>query len=177
MDHIHPEIRALCAHVGMRLANRHTWRKPIWDGETLGTFFYNRFVKQFMPLADHDLLHEVCHFMIAAPEQRDLPEYGLGYVAAFGGSQAYNPNVVDDFGHESEMQEMSCWVLACMLGPSMGITPLLCDQRKGMWSESTGTWSTYFQYKLDEIQDYNNGYVQLEELQERTFKALREFGL
>lgn len=85
MEHVHPEIRKLASHVGMTLSMRHTWRKPVWDGKTLGLFFYNRHVRQFMPLTDHDILHEICHFMIAKDYQRDLPEYGLGSIGAFHG--------------------------------------------------------------------------------------------
>lgn len=177
MEHVHPEVRELASHVGMTLAMRHTWRRPIWDGETLGLFFYNRHVKQFMPLTDHDILHEICHYMAAKDYQRDLPEYGLGYVSAFHGSQTYNPNVVDDFGYESEAQEMSTWIMCCMLGPHMGISSLMGEQRKGFFSSSTQGWDTYFRYKLDEVQQYHRFKITLGELQERAFKALREFGL
>lgn len=177
MEHVHSEVRELASHVGMTLAMRHTWRRPIWDGETLGLFFYNRHVKQFMPLTDHDILHEICHYMLAEECQRDLPEYGLGYVSAFHGSQTYNPNVVDDFGYESEAQEMATWILACMLGPSMGISPLLGEQRKGVFSSSSCGWNAYFRYSLSEIQEYEKFKITLEDVQERAFKALREFGL
>lgn len=65
-------------------------------------------------MSEHDILHEVAHWVVARPEQRDLPEFGLG---SLGSDQA--PLVVDP--DEADTQEKAACLLSAMWAVHYGI--------------------------------------------------------
>ncbi len=118
---IHPAICDLANNAGVKLANRLVSRSHVFDGETIGLWWYNQTLKICFPLSDHEILHEVCHYIVADQCQKDLPEYGLGSVGSMG--QKYCPRVVDIF--DSEMQEFAVQILCIRYGRRHGISHLL----------------------------------------------------
>jgi len=113
-----------------------------------------------------ELLHELAHYFAAAPEQRDLPEYGLAMGIAKG--SGYGPNggefrdaegrlrgystamsalmgLVDHY--ESEVQERLTWLLTIYWGKKYNIP---CDFSD--WKVPF-SWDDYYQFKFQ----FNNG--------------------
>lgn len=148
--------------------------QPVWNGQDLALYWlkaeYNNddqvISTENIPLSDHDLLHEIAHWIAAAPEQRDLPEYGLGPIAF----QTYHidniPSVVDS--EESSVQEHLCWLLFGRKKMSQKIEVIVGDV---YWSHRQSSWVTrgdsermYFD-KLEDAQKMGN--ICVEEHQKR----------
>ena len=85
-------------------------------------------------------MHEIAHYVVARPEQRDLPEYGLGYVAAAGENCCVG--VVDH--NESAIQEHMAQLLCVLWGERYGISPALPDLLPCM------SWQQYLVFKISE---------------------------
>jgi len=133
-------VRDLAARHGVSLRNQLTWRKQIYDGKGIALWWYNRNRKQVLPLSDHDIAHDIAHHVVAAPEQRDLPEYGLGNpFAVFG--ETFTVRVVDD--EECEIQEYLAQRLTCLWGQRYGFQFLLSSEPG--WE--IRSWEEYGAYK------------------------------
>ena len=136
-----PKLIALAERAGTKIEERDTTDGHVFDGATIGTYYYKLVYDhktdsvtptgQSIRLTDHALLHEIAHFMVAAPEQRDLPEFGLGYVAIY--SQEVTPAVVDY--EESELQELATQLLCMFFGSRIGISPELPDMSCESWED------------------------------------------
>lgn len=72
---MNPNLLLLSRMVGVPLSERETSDSHIFDGQSIATRYNGN------TLDDAAILHEICHFMAAKPEQRDLPEFGLGHIA------------------------------------------------------------------------------------------------
>lgn len=132
LTYLSPQVRNFAKLIGVPLARRHVFRRYVWDGETLGTFFYDRKSRGFLPISDHSILHELCHYVVAAPEQRDLPEYGLGSVYSMRNQTRKTVVVVGDpaaefANNESERQEVLTQHLCMILGPLFNISPVFSE--------------------------------------------------
>lgn len=164
---MNPVIMEIAKKVGVRIENRACDLGHIFDGSSIATHFYSiknackihpdwafatscpDCIKEVRDeskpptfLSDHDLLHEVMHFAACNPEQKDLPEFGLGDASFF--NQTICPEVVDF--KEGANQEYVVQLLCCYFGSKNEICPLLSDSPD--W-EGAENWETYFTAKKE----------------------------
>lgn len=145
---MHPKVQEIADHFGVVLSKR--WfppssdydsltQYPAYDGKSIGIIGAN----------EHDLLHEIGHWVAAEPEQRDLPEFGLGtpfYGTPLGcvkNKEDITFPVVVDFD-ESETQEYMTQLLCILWGQSYGIPSVL-----RLYPGYGDTWEMYLDRKLN----------------------------
>ncbi len=156
---MHPTIQKIADHFGVVLSerscsaffplnfpdhdalDRDVQQEYVFDGTTTATKGLHG------PMTDHDILHEIMHYAVAAPEQRDLPEYGLG-TAFFNGS-SYVVDVVDS--DEAQVQEVMVQYLCIRWGSTLGVSSKLSAE-EGNWDGDV-SWAAYLDYKSAEHQD------------------------
>ena len=161
---MHPVIQQLAQRYGIVLEDRccggHDLKQPVWNGKTLATKHlqakYDSITDQYqfseVPLSDHDFLHEIGHWVVAAPEQKDLPEYGLGAVAFSTYHFAHEcPEVVDH--KEATIQEFLTQLLCVYWGKKYNLSHLLSSEPE--WD--IGSWDNYLNYKIREVVLLNRG--------------------
>jgi hypothetical protein len=146
LDHpVHPVAEMLAGRYGIGLLSKLIWRKHIYDGKNVRLWWYGRRetrpLKGLIPLSDHDVIHEVAHFVAAAPEQRDLPEFGLGYTCTYG--QAFVWDVVDR--PEAEIQEMMAQMISIYWGRKYNLCAVMSDDPIFI-----STWDEYEDFKKKE---------------------------
>lgn len=152
---MHPVIQKLADHFGVILSDRvcnSVWNEEKLDYERADHLFDGKTIakhSRWGTLTDHDLMHEIAHFVCASPEQRDLPEYGLGYVVIHG--QSYVPNVVDMDSHmqESNIQEMMTQFLCMKWGMAYGIPTAMAEESYSGFNYAKD-WDHYFELKMQE---------------------------
>lgn len=160
---MHPILLELALRFGVEIRNEVHPKGLIFDGKAIHTQVqkwkwddsagnsYGDYVPDgVLQSCDHDLLHEVCHFIAAADCQRDLPEFGLGN-AGLGpsGPKSAIPNVLDlDGVHLATVQEHTVQLLCVYLGAKHNISPELSEQPG--WP-ATATWTDYCEHKLHEM--------------------------
>lgn len=79
-------LRNLAESYGVPLSDRSCYNSHIWNGKTLALNFQREvwddegerllFVGDPQPLPDFDLAHEIAHWVVANPVEREFPEYG-----------------------------------------------------------------------------------------------------
>ena len=164
---MHPSLQKLAEKVGVRIEDRAIDNSHIFDGSSIGTHSFRCIWSDDLPgwtpkdptelvrkeplemisLSDHAILHEIAHFAAAEECQRDLPEFGLGYVGEF--AQLFVPSVVEP--EEQSKQEAVTHFLCCFWGSRENISPRLsnCPER---YCES---WEVYFGFKESELKDFS----------------------
>lgn len=100
------EIRDLALSLGIPLRARRTRLTGRWNGNDLLT----------RGLSPDDFLHEIGHYLVASPERRSIPNYGLGS-AETGLAQERSPVVVPKRTRYRE--ESKAAVAAMLLGALM----------------------------------------------------------
>ena len=60
-------VDSLIKHLGLRKESRTLQESYMWDGHSFNS-----------ELSDRHLFHDVAHWLVAAPERRILPDFGLG---------------------------------------------------------------------------------------------------
>ena len=160
---MHPKVLALSRHFGVPIKERGCVFHHVFDGKSIATHGSKG------EFTDHDLLHEIAHFVVAAPEQRDLPEYGLGYAAIAG--ELPTVCVVYDYDgphtpytytrdNEGTIQEMMVQLLCIKWGMAYDINPKLSED-KGKDNPLTQNWETYHQKKIfDSIENFEEGWIE-----------------
>ena len=101
-----PLLRDLARCAGVQLS----YRSPLDEG----CYFDGTFVHCGGTMSEHDVLHEIAHALVAQPEQRDLPEFGLG---SLGSGDI--PRVVNF--DDAWIQEFAAGLLSALLGRRYGI--------------------------------------------------------
>lgn len=144
---MHPKVQEIANHFGIVLSKRlfspsmeydDLVRYPAYDGKSIAIIGAN----------DHDLLHEIGHWVAAEPEQRDLPEFGLGTpfygtpVGCVKNKEDITFPAVIDFD-ESEIQEMMTQLLCVLWGQAYGIPSVL-----RLYPGYGDTWEMYLGRKL-----------------------------
>jgi hypothetical protein len=160
---MHPAILEIAAKVGVPITDRPCDDGHVFDGQSIATHYFpmhwvktgkkykwgypeEHLVRSGEParyLLDHDLLHEIMHFAVALPEQRDLPEFGLGYTGSH--CQAFVPEVVDH--DEALVQEKAAQFLCCYIGSIYGISPNLLEEGPPELKEPFQSWELYCRFK------------------------------
>lgn len=152
-EKMHPKVQEIADHFGVILSHRpfpptqnydDLVRFPMYDGKSIATMGAN----------DHDVLHEIGHWVAAEPEQKDLPEFGLGtpFYGTPVGCVAHRedttfPAVVDV--EDAEVQEMMSWFLCVLWGQAYGIPSVL-----RMHPGYGDTWEMYLDRKLNKERFY-----------------------
>lgn len=82
---MHPKLRALADKVGMPVSERSSYNSYLWDGKTLALnwqrevwdedFLVLQRVEDPQPYDDFTLAHEIAHWVVADPVEREFPEY------------------------------------------------------------------------------------------------------
>jgi hypothetical protein len=67
---------------GVVIAERSSTESYIWDGKTIANHCVLLGCKQYF--TDIHLAHEIAHWLVAAPWQRELPEYGMKSLTGYG---------------------------------------------------------------------------------------------
>lgn len=158
-----PRVLELADKLGVKLSSRvcggHDLNQPCFDGNTLAIrwlkakYQYNEKLNDdelvacsAIPMSDSDLVHELCHYWAAKPEQRDLPEYGLGaLVFSCYHFESTCPQVVDE--EEGNFQEHLAQFIEIYLCQQWGIPLEMTDEPS--WEEGKD-WDKYFLYKVQE---------------------------
>lgn len=165
--HIHPAVLALSRRHQMFFAGRNCVNDYVWNGESLAISYLSN--RTLMDFSDHELLHEICHYIVAKPEQRDLPEYGLGQVIP---NARYVEDVVDY--EEAFYQENLAQLLCIQFGKAHGIFPFLSQAPE----LSLPTWDSYLEFKDRSNQNLdfcNPGLLALWEKSKRDVRLFQEF--
>lgn len=105
-------IIALCERIGMpweRVADRDEVEHP-WDGRALNLAYGSAFQHHH---AESDIVHDVAHWLVAAPERRAEPDFGLDWMAAFITQEPGGPDDV--------REEMHASMLGILLERAMGM--------------------------------------------------------
>lgn len=139
------KVQQIADHFGVKLAYRSARNSHVFDGKSIATCGGSGVhERQF---SDHNLLHEIAHYAVAAPEQRDLPEYGLGYAAIAG--ETYVPNVVDMSRNvvESTIQEFMVQLLCVLWGRAYDISSTLSDEPGEILCSN---WDNYLILKINQ---------------------------
>lgn len=158
-------IIELARHVGVELSQRHALGSYVYDGQSIAlrrddTFEY----------LDHEVLHEVCHWMVAMPEARSLPDFGLSVgvadTLASGGdghltvmlneyklyTKGEHGRQLPDGGKlyvskvEEYEQEMATQVMCAYIGSRLNIDPMIrtFDPETGVGAPGEArTWDEY----------------------------------
>lgn len=152
MNHpMNPRVPLIAESVGVRLNNRLATRHHLFDGTGISLWWYSKGLRRVMPMSDHDIIHEIGHYAAAAPEQRDLPEYGLGSADGSHG-QRYSPYVVDL--KEAEIQECTAQLLSIYWGRKYDLCPYFSDAPNYATS-----WNEYELIKFGPVYDRHDGWV------------------
>ena len=181
---MHPAIEMLATKYGIKIAERCASDSFVFDGETLATWyckggraFVDPFDGQAYPegehirYTDHDLLHEIAHFVVAEPCQKDLPEYGLFVGIGNEGIRSYAnaefQKLLPDYqglvdSKEQDIQEYMVHFLCAYWGQKYGISPKFSSHPE---SATGASWEAYLLYKTNE---YNERFVETEQ----SWKAL-----
>lgn len=105
------QIIALCERIGMpleKVPNRDDWNHP-WDGRALNLAHYVS--TKASPTSD--IVHDVAHWLVAAPERRSEPDFGLDGMAAF-----FTP---EPGGQDDTEEEQQASLLGILLERAMGM--------------------------------------------------------
>lgn len=153
---MHPSIQFLADHYGVKLRDRSATDSFVFDGESIATHWHHQewdddckkvLFRERMEMSDHDLLHEIGHFVAAAPEQRDLPEYGMMPIAHlydYDASMLPADGVVDV--PEMNIQEHMAQMLCVMWGNRYGLSIEFSEERI-----KPKTWDEYLMWKYLEV--------------------------
>lgn len=146
---MHRIIPHLAKAAGVRLSSRHCVGGHVFDGESIAL---NSAIGL---LDDHSIMHEIGHYVAAAPEQRDLPNYGLGMYWRGKLQHTTSDNVVDlnwlKDSSESDTQEFMAQMLCVYWGTRYNVSTFFKED-PGFHCKD---WETYLRYKIDEALDHS----------------------
>lgn len=81
-------LRQLAERIGMPISDRCSYNAHMWDGKTLASFFQNEIwnedctsftVEPPQPFDDFKFAHEIAHWIVADPVEREFPEFGCAW--------------------------------------------------------------------------------------------------
>lgn len=176
-----PVVKAIADHYGITIADRvcggGNILKPCYDGTTIASQWcefsrnYDQggrcsFTQRIVDLTDHDLLHEIAHWVVGEPEQRTIPDFGMGPVV-FGTSDIFTQQVEIGY-HERLQQEMTCWLVGEHWGRRHNLPATLSfepsyapswdefQQKKAEQGKQFGEWWVRAHKKFNELLQSGN---------------------
>ncbi len=164
-----PAVLQLAKNLGANLSERDAHASYAFDGQTIATHkrrYLDDDLYEIVPLTDHDILHELGHWVMAEECQRDLPEFGLALGVAIA---AYGPpggEFLDLYGNirsnvyqgafegvvdkgEQDIQEQGAQLLSSYWGRSLGVGVDMASD-PGFFRD----WNHYDFYKTKEANQY-----------------------
>ena len=160
---LHEAVINLANQLGIKLADRNASESWMYDGHSIALWKYTASGPDYwVDFTEHDILHELGHYVAAAPEQRDLPEFGLEWGAVV--SDALGPRdgtyrspdgsvlfkcssykgrwnvmslVLDK--EEEEIQEFMAQQFCILVGARLGLSPLLAGEEHDCFN----SWESY----------------------------------
>jgi hypothetical protein len=100
MKTIHPQLRLIAERYGVPISERSCHKSYLYDGKTLATTYqlenWNDDFTELLslsapiPISDEWMAHEIAHYVVADPVERQFPEYGCTVgVAPFGAAPPF----------------------------------------------------------------------------------------
>lgn len=191
---MHPMIQVLADRYGIKLSDRvaadtdrgmpdwFTYDQALYNGKDLATrvqrwkiqytgndewdHLEERSIQTVVEsMTDHEIMHDIGHYVAASAEQKDLPEFGLG-TTIYGKSlndendsdwgKMAVPAVVEE--QEGRIQEYMATLLSIKWGRQYGINPDLTSSKM----LPNMTWDEYEAMKFQECQHYTFKYGEVE---------------
>lgn len=91
-DFVMNKIFEFCQKHSIPLSDRSCTDDFLWDGKTIAIYRSDNEVEEKLMLDAADILHEVAHFLVASPVEREFPDWGcdnFGFFGAVGGYTYY----------------------------------------------------------------------------------------
>lgn len=153
--------------LNIKVSFRYSSDSWCYDGDSIALMKHGKIEKEGeiydeVNYTEHDILHEIAHWIVASNEQRLFPEYGLalGIVDQYAlgtykdgirdqngilTSEAYSSDIFDGFldKEEQELQEFVTQKITIFLGRLFNVESNLSD-----WK---GTWDQYEDFKQDSL--------------------------
>ena len=176
---LHEAVINLAHQLGAKLADRNASESWMYDGHSIALWKHTPSGPDYCDIyrrvdfTEHDILHELGHYVAAAPEQRDLPEYGLEWglvvsdalgprdgtyrspdgsvlfeCSSYKGRWNLMSLVLDK--EEEEIQEFMAQQFCILVGARLGLSPLLS---LGIKHDCFNSWDSYRLFKEKENSD------------------------
>jgi hypothetical protein len=128
------QVLAIASFEGIPTSPRNPHETYMWNGKDIGTS--PKDIPGFLTDADPNgsLVHEMCHYLVAPPERRIFPEYGLGWS---GLTRERSERIVPKNDHSDEKRAL---VLDMRFRRAMGVAIPLAKDR--IWEK----------FKINEIE-------------------------
>lgn len=103
-----PFVADLLVKYGIPTSSRSCYLSVLWNGKDLALNTTREDEEgdplEVVPLSDFDLLHEIAHYVVASPVEREFPEFGMG-IAFIHGAAGWDWSRLK--GRERELAEES----------------------------------------------------------------------
>jgi hypothetical protein len=126
-------VYELAKKIGYSFREEEPVKRYAWDGSSLNLLFMNS-KGAYVKRSDNQILHELCHWLVAEEWQRSLPEYGLNTDSFSPPDDADHYGPVEYF--EQEYQEMACWSLQMRLAKILKLE----EDDKGLHAQLRKQW-------------------------------------
>jgi len=150
---MHPVVAQLARHYGVGFCAHLFFTGQAYCGKTrtIALRYSKRGKLRYQ--TDHDLLHDIAHFVIASERQRNLPEFGFGFGTFIGERQhgAHIGSIKDD-----DVQEAMAQFLCIKWGQTYGISPQLSGEKP----ETFPNWQVYLASKTDPLAEGFSEYAE-----------------
>lgn len=77
---MHPGLAEIARHHGIPLGERSCASDHLYNGRDIALYYqrcsWDDALNDFQPLPDSDMAHELAHWVVALPVEREFPEYG-----------------------------------------------------------------------------------------------------
>lgn len=83
-----PFVADLLVKYGIPTSSRSCYLSVLWNGRDLALNTTREDEEgdplEVVPLSDFDVLHEIAHYVVASPVEREFPEFGMGIAFIHG---------------------------------------------------------------------------------------------
>lgn len=188
----HPAIYMLLEKFNLKLEERNASDSYTFDGKTIAThytsndlsmyglrpvkdylcrdrnnsifYFKEKYHDDIIFYKDHDLLHEICHFIVASTGQRLLPEYGMHIGVTQAGAFGKFRNLLNEnmfeldydnlWGYNDKLninlclsQDYAAQLLEVYFGKKYNISPVYAIKTR-LGSES---WNDFYEFRIKHV--------------------------
>lgn len=162
---MHEAIQMLADRYGIKIKDRNANDSYIYDGKTLATHVTDPETNKVVYFSDHELLHDILHYVAASEYQRSWPEYGLyiGVVYSWvrgpkgvdirnsvGGNHCIREGLVDL--DEQLAQEVFIQLLTPHFGRKYNISP----ERTASLLTGRGSYNSWDEFKQERINRFES---------------------
>lgn len=121
------KILEFCRQNNVPVSDRSCTGSYMWDGRTIALYRSDSEVEGKTPLHPADVVHEIAHFLVADPVEREFPDWGCNLFGFFGASGGYvyyrEPEKFEGVLTKEEQQwrEACADFLGCQLCRTLGV--------------------------------------------------------